>query len=277
MDNFDFKTLQIFIAVCHFHSFSKAGNALYLDQSTVSKKIRQLEDSTGLQLFNRTPQGVTLTPQAEELRPRVEKLLADFRQLHLPIKLTLADLRVGLMDNIAAYHYVDFLTKNVDQLKQVMISNKGVDLVDQFNEGELDALVLNADLAANITGEYREEVLGEEPFGLLSSQSLPKKEVSLANLVQKKFLIAPSYCPVSKELMQKLPCSASLQRVGYTNTLLEMVANSDYFTILPWQMTSSLVKNDQRFNQARITDLSARRISLFTRSQEVETLLVNWL
>lgn len=135
MDNFDFKTLQIFIAVCQFHSFSKAGNSLYLDQSTVSKKIRQLEEATGRQLFNRMPQGVTLTPQAEELRPRVEKLLDDFHQLNLSVKLSLADLRVGLMDNIAAYHYVDFLNKKIDRLKLVTISNKGVELVDQFNEG----------------------------------------------------------------------------------------------------------------------------------------------
>lgn len=33
-------------------------------------------------------------------------------------------------------------------------------MVDRFNEGELDALVLNADLATDITGEFREEVLG---------------------------------------------------------------------------------------------------------------------
>lgn len=218
-----------------------------------------------------------MTPQAEELRPRVEKLLDDFHQLNLSVKISLADLRVGLMDNIAAYHYVDFLNKKIDRLKLVTISNKGVELVDQFNEGELDALVLNADLAANITGEFREEVLGEEPFSLLSGHPLDKKEVTLANLAQHKFLIAPAYCPVSKELMQQLPYSASLQRVGYTNTLLEMVANSDFLTILPWKMTNSLVKHDHRFYQARITDLASRRISLFTRSQEVETLLVNWL
>lgn len=157
------------------------------------------------------------------------------------------------------------------------ISNKGVELVDRFNEGELDALVLNADLATDITGEFREEVLGQEPFSLLSGHPLDHKEVTLANLAQHKFLIAPAYCPVSKELMQQLPYSASLQQVGYTNTLLEMVADSDFLTILPWKMANSLVKNDRRFHQARIVDLASRRISLFTRSQEVENILVNWL
>ncbi|MGN1279595.1 MAG: LysR family transcriptional regulator, partial [Limosilactobacillus sp.] len=240
MDNFDLKTLQIFEVVCKLQSFSRAANALYLDQSTVSKKMRQLERAVNQRLFDRTSAGVALTPQGRAMRPRIEKILADVRALNMPVKLRLNDLRFGLMDNIAAYHYVDFLAENIDRFKRVLISNKGIELINQFNDGQLDALVLNADLTDQITGEFHEEIVAEEPFGVLSGRSLPKTVMTLQELAQQKLLIAPAYCPVSQELRQKLPDSVQLQQLGYTNTLLELVAHSDFLSILPVQMTTRL-------------------------------------
>lgn len=277
MNNFDLKTLEIFNAVCQFLSLSKAANSLYLDQSTVSKKIRQLEQELSIKLFNRTSTGVTLTPQGEEIRPQIEKILADIKALNLPKKLQLKDLRLGLMDNIAAYHYVDFLSENIYQFKQVLISNKGIELIDKFNDGQLDALVLNTDLVGQVTGEYYEEVTDQGPFAVLSGQPLEKSEINLDDLAYKKLLIAPSYCPVSQELVQKLPDSVQLEQVGYTNTLLELVANSNFLSILPISMTEKLTRNDQRFNMARVLDLAPRKISLVTRDQEVMNLLKQWL
>lgn len=273
MDNFDLKTLQIFEVVCKFQSFSKAANALYLDQSTVSKKMRQLEQAVDQRLFDRTSAGVALTPQGRAMRPRIEKILAAVRALNMPVKLGLNDLRLGLMDNIAAYHYVDFLAENIDRFKQVLISNKGIELINQFNDGQLDALVLNADLAGQVTGEFHEEVVAEEPFGVLSGRPLPKAVMTLQELAQQKLLIAPAYCPVSQELRQKLPDSVQLQQLGYTNTLLELVAHSDFLSILPVQMTKRLAANDRRFNTARLADLTARKISLVTHDLAVMDLL----
>lgn len=273
MDNFDLKTLQIFEVVCKFQSFSKAANALYLDQSTVSKKMRQLERAVDQRLFDRTSAGVVLTPKGRAMRPRIEKILAAVRMLNMPVKLGLNDLRLGLMDNIAAYHYVDFLAENIDRFKQVLISNKGIELINQFNDGQLDALVLNADLTDQITGEFHEEVVAEEPFGVLSGRPLSKAVMTLQELAQKKLLIAPAYCPVSQELRQKLPDSVQLQQLGYTNTLLELVAHSDFLSILPVQMTKRLAANDRRFNTARLADLTARKISLVTHDLAVMDLL----
>lgn len=54
MDNFNFEALKIFLIVSKFRSFSQAGNYLYLDPSTISKKIRQLEKAVDQQLFIRT-------------------------------------------------------------------------------------------------------------------------------------------------------------------------------------------------------------------------------
>lgn len=60
MDNFNFESLNIFLTVSKFRSFSRASNYLYLDSSTISKKIRQLEKAVNRQLFARTNQGMKL-------------------------------------------------------------------------------------------------------------------------------------------------------------------------------------------------------------------------
>lgn len=56
-----------------------------------------------------------------------------------------------------------------------------------------------------------------------------------------------------------------------------MVAISDYQTILPWQITQSLLKNDHRFQVSKLVDLPSRTISLFTRNQDVQRFLISQL
>ncbi len=56
----DFRRLEVFTKVFEQKSFSKAGQALYLSQPTVSEHIRLLEEDLGLTLFDR--QGKEIVP-----------------------------------------------------------------------------------------------------------------------------------------------------------------------------------------------------------------------
>ena len=53
--------LDTFIQVADAGSFSKAAEALFISATAVMKQINLLEGSLGVQLFNRTPRGLTLT------------------------------------------------------------------------------------------------------------------------------------------------------------------------------------------------------------------------
>ena len=59
--------LDVFIAVCETHSFSKAAQKLSLTQSAVTKKIKKLEDRLGADLFDRSKRPIALTQEAEVL------------------------------------------------------------------------------------------------------------------------------------------------------------------------------------------------------------------
>ena len=53
--------LDTFIQVADAGSFSKAGEAMFISSTAVMKQINLLESTLGVQLFHRTPRGLTLT------------------------------------------------------------------------------------------------------------------------------------------------------------------------------------------------------------------------
>ncbi|MGG1397157.1 selenium metabolism-associated LysR family transcriptional regulator [Bacillus salipaludis] len=71
----NFEHLKIFYMAAIKKNFSETAKALHMSQPSVSLQIRQLEDSLGTQLFNRTTKKVYLTPAGELLFKSAKKLL----------------------------------------------------------------------------------------------------------------------------------------------------------------------------------------------------------
>jgi len=67
--------LEVFRAVAHAGSFTRAGEELHLSQPVVSRTVRELERSVGVTLFVRTTRSVALTPHGEALLEIAEDLL----------------------------------------------------------------------------------------------------------------------------------------------------------------------------------------------------------
>jgi len=65
--------LQVFETVARYGSFTRAADHLCLTQGAVSRQVLALEDYYGLQLFKRSPKGLTLTAEGEQLLPAVRE------------------------------------------------------------------------------------------------------------------------------------------------------------------------------------------------------------
>lgn len=72
----DTELLKTFLEVQKTRHFGKAADNLYLTQSAVSFRIRQLEQSLGVSLFNRYRNNIQLTTAGEMLLPHAQAVLS---------------------------------------------------------------------------------------------------------------------------------------------------------------------------------------------------------
>jgi LysR family carnitine catabolism transcriptional activator len=70
-----------FVAVATHRSFRKAAERLYMDASTASKLVRQLERELGQPLLTRTTREVRLTPEGEAALTVAKRLLRESERL----------------------------------------------------------------------------------------------------------------------------------------------------------------------------------------------------
>jgi DNA-binding transcriptional LysR family regulator len=76
----DLRRLEIFVKVAELGSFSRAAEALFLTQPTVSEHVRALEDSLGVQLLDRLGRGTTPTRAGTLLLGYARRMLALARE-----------------------------------------------------------------------------------------------------------------------------------------------------------------------------------------------------
>ena len=68
--------LRYVIEVDRTRSVSKAAENLFMNQSNLSRSIRELEQSLGITLFQRTSKGMTPTPRGEEFLAHAKEIVA---------------------------------------------------------------------------------------------------------------------------------------------------------------------------------------------------------
>lgn len=73
--------LKYAVKVAEYHSINKAAEVLYISQPNLSRAIRELEQETGVTIFQRTPQGVTVTFAGEELLSHARIILEELDQI----------------------------------------------------------------------------------------------------------------------------------------------------------------------------------------------------
>jgi DNA-binding transcriptional LysR family regulator len=98
------KQLEAFAAIARFGSFAVAADRLNLTQSTISVRIKELEQDLGVALFDRSRRQVQLTPKGRELLDYAERAIA--LQLEIRRRIGTAEalsgvVRIGVVELIA--------------------------------------------------------------------------------------------------------------------------------------------------------------------------------
>jgi DNA-binding transcriptional LysR family regulator len=67
--------LKYAVEIAKTHSINKAAECLFMNQSNLSRAVKELEDNIGISIFNRSSKGITVTPQGGEFLMYAENIL----------------------------------------------------------------------------------------------------------------------------------------------------------------------------------------------------------
>ena len=164
----DAADLRILAAVARTGSMSKAAAELGTVQSNVTARIRTLEERLGVELFERTNRGATLTAAGQRLRPyaeRVAGLLEDARRAVADEGTPSGTLSIGSLETTAALRLSTVLAEFVAAWPAVDLSLRtGTthELIEQIIDRRLDGAfvcgpVNHTDLISDLF--FREELV----------------------------------------------------------------------------------------------------------------------
>lgn len=157
----DLADLRIFQAVLQEGGVTAAARRLHRVQSNITTRIKQLEDSLGVALFERDGRGVRPTAAAQVLAGYSERLLAlaDEARNAVASDTPRGSLRLGAMENTAAVRLPPLLAQFHQRYPQVQLelrTGPTASLVTAVLAGELDG--------ALVCGPVFDPRLASQPF-----------------------------------------------------------------------------------------------------------------
>lgn len=99
--------IQYILTLSELQNFSRAAEACFVTQPTLSMQIRKAEEMIGFPIFDRNRSPLELTAPGQKLIPLLREISADFQQLDRLKKQVegnyLEEIRIGIIPTVSAY------------------------------------------------------------------------------------------------------------------------------------------------------------------------------
>jgi DNA-binding transcriptional LysR family regulator len=158
----DLRQLEIFAKVAELGSFSRAAEALFLTQPTVSEHIRSLEEEFGVRLLDRLGRGAAVTRAGQLLLSHAQRMLALSREARQAMDGFLGRMSGELMIGASTIPGEYILPPLIGRFKEkfpdisiTLLIGDSQTAVDWVAEGRAELGVVGARLAHRAV-EYRE-------------------------------------------------------------------------------------------------------------------------
>lgn len=142
----ELEQLRVFEAVVRHRTVTDAAVALDRAPSSVSERIRALERSLEVPLFERTPTGMRLTDAGERLLVWARRLLELASQARADVRGRTVPLRLGALETIAATYVPRVLARLASRRPDVSVEVRSAtsrdDLLADVTAGRLEAALL---------------------------------------------------------------------------------------------------------------------------------------
>lgn len=163
MTTLDVESVQAFVAIADFQSFTRAAEALGTTQGAISVKLKRLEDRIGQRLIERTPRSVRLSAQGAVFLEGARGFLAAHQRAVAGLSAGRRRFALGIAAHVAGPEVTTLLARlnahDPGLTIEVRLDNSR-GLLDAFDRGEIDAAIVRRE------DDRRDgEVLGPEHFG----------------------------------------------------------------------------------------------------------------
>ena len=171
----DIQQMQTVVAVAKSGSFSRAAEELRVSQSAISQSVKSMEHKLGTMLFQRNGRQVRLTHEGERLYAlsvdvisRLDQALDDIRH---DTETMSGKIRLGTLTGIGKSWLGPFMVEFLSEYPELKLELKldyGKDLIRQFENNELDALILPE---SQLPAQGQKHYLGAENITMVFPKS----------------------------------------------------------------------------------------------------------
>lgn len=258
------KQLKYLCAVAEHKHFTKAADACFVTQSTLSAAIAELESQLDAKVFERNKKTVLITPLGEKLLAQARVILGDVEDFVALAKAhsepLSGELRLGVIPTIGPFLLPPLLRglrKEFPHLKLFLKEELSAQLHAQLQQGQLDLVILALPFSLpemETVSLFKDEFLLCLPPG---HEFEKLKKVQQQQLRGERLLLleeghclrdhALEACQLQSEVMEIVYQGNSL------HTLVQMVANGLGMTLLPAMSLAGDVLGD--------TELSIKHFS----------------
>ena len=272
------RALQYFVKLSELRHFSRAAEACFVSQPTLSTQIKKLEDELGVQLVERSPRNIMLTPVGEEIAERARLVLSEVNQIRAVANRAGdpadGNLRLGLFPTLAPYllpHVIPTIRNQYPNLKLQLAEEKTEDILKMLQQGELDAALL----ALPVTDEGLDmEILFEEPFVLAIPGEHPLREksrIALKDLNGSELLLLDEGHCLREHALEVCALAGAHERVDFhatsMETLRQMVAANVGITLMPLlSVKPPIARTSNLFTRRFTSPAPSRTIALVWRN-----------
>lgn len=242
MVNLTFKQLRYFEALARHSHFGRAADACSISQPAISVQIKELEETLGTELFERSARQVRLTNFGEEFALRVRDILRSVDELADLARASrdrlVGRLRIGVIPTVAPYllpTIIGNLTRMHDALDIHVRETQTQKLIQELAEGRLDTAIVALPVSEP---SLTEVALFEENFVLVRPGEDEGKPVPNREMLREMRLLlleeghcfreqALSFCNMGAARPRELLDGSSL------STLVQMVGAGIGVTLIP--------------------------------------------
>ena len=254
------ESVKTFITLAESKNFTKAARQLFMAQSTITKRIKDLETEVGQQLFYRTEKGVELTEAGLLFNEYAQKYMELERKVKADIYNSnkyIDTINIGSVKCIYQSHlrkHMQFFLKNNENISINIVNEHSRNVLSKLADNILDIAFSYIPMVEQnyICKLFRSDeiMLVSSSRNLIHKDKIKKNEVMELPIIYSKFVKTPGF-----DWMEDLfpPMYRFRLNCAVMSEIVPFLLNGPYYAFLPEGLIREELA-DGRLAQTKLTD-----------------------